>query len=62
MTSWLLRAHRERPRGHRTAEQREELASSEVWAPLPETRCASLPQAQDAPEAPAGHWGRPESF
>jgi hypothetical protein len=25
------------------------------------TRCAILPQAQDAPEAPAGPWGRPES-
>jgi hypothetical protein len=29
---------------------------------LPATRCASLPQAQDALEAPAGPWGRPESF
>jgi hypothetical protein len=29
---------------------------------LPGTRYASLPQAQDAPEAPAGPWGRPESF
>jgi hypothetical protein len=46
------------------AEQRDELASSS-WVEhglLPGTRCASLPQAQDAPEAPAGPWGRPESF
>src|SRR5262249_13358788 len=28
----------------------------------PGTRCASLPQAQDVPEAPEGPWGRPESF
>jgi len=28
----------------------------------PGTRYASLPQGQDAPEAPAGPWGRPESF
>jgi hypothetical protein len=27
-----------------------------------ETRCASLQQAQDAPEAPAGPWGSPELF
>jgi hypothetical protein len=29
---------------------------------LPGTRCASLQQAQDAPEAPASPWARPESF
>jgi hypothetical protein len=29
---------------------------------LPGTRRASLPQAQDAPEAPLGPWGTPESF
>jgi hypothetical protein len=29
---------------------------------LPGTRCASLLQGQDAPEAPAGPWNRPESF
>src|SRR5262249_43934616 len=28
----------------------------------PGTRCASLPQGQAAPEAPAGPWDRPESF
>jgi hypothetical protein len=28
----------------------------------PGTRCASLPQTQDAPEAPASPWGKPESF
>src|SRR5262249_40625591 len=50
----LLRARRERPRS-RAAEQRDELASSLVEHGLPlGTRCASLPQAQDAPEAPAG--------
>jgi hypothetical protein len=58
-----LPARGERPRGRRTAEQREELASSEVeHGLLPGTRCASLPQAHDAPEAPAGPWGGPESF
>jgi hypothetical protein len=42
----LLRARRERPRGRRAAEQREELASSEVWHGLPSgTRRASLAQA-----------------
>src|SRR5262245_5730999 len=59
---WLLRLRRERPR-RRAAEQRDELASSYVeHGLLPGTRCASLPQAQDAPEAPAGPWGRPELF
>src|SRR6516162_4396018 len=59
----LLRARRERPRGRRATEQRYELASSYVeHGLLPGTRCASLPQAQDAPEAPAGPWDRPESF
>ena len=46
-----------------TAEKGDELASSEVeHGLLPGTRCASLPQAQDAPKAPAGPWGRPEMF
>ncbi len=59
----LLRTRRERPRSHRTAEQREKLASSEIeHGLLPGTRCASLQQAQGAPEAPASPWGRPESF
>src|SRR5262249_20755347 len=59
----LLRGRRERPRSRRAAEKRDELASSLVGhGLLPGTRCASLPQAQDAPEAPAGPWGRPESF
>jgi hypothetical protein len=34
---------------------------SSMGSPLG-TRRASLPQAQDAPEAPAGPWGRPEMF
>jgi hypothetical protein len=42
--------------GH-AAEQRDELSSSYAeHRLLPGTRCASLPQAQDAPEAPAGPW------
>src|SRR5215472_10784693 len=58
-----LRACRERPYRGCAAEQRDELASSEVeHGLLPGTRCASLPQAQDAPEAPAGPWGKPEMF
>jgi hypothetical protein len=49
----LLRPRRERPRRRCAAEQRDELASSEAeHGLLPGTRCASLPQAQDAPEAP----------
>src|SRR5215472_4249443 len=56
----LLRARRERRGGCSAAEQRDELASSEVGHGLPSgTRCASLPQAQVAPEARAGPWGRP---
>ena len=35
---------------------------SSMGSPPGGTRCASLPQAQDTPEAPAGPWGRPESF
>jgi len=59
----LLRARRERARSHRAPEQRDELASSQVeHGLLPGTRCASLLQAQDATEAPAGPWDRPESF
>src|SRR5262249_31479727 len=55
--SLLLRACRERPYRGCAAEQRDDLASSEVeHGLLPGTRCASLPQAQDAPEAPAGHF------
>src|SRR5262249_15294692 len=58
----LLRARRERPR-RRAAEQRNELASSDVeHGLLPRTRCASLLQAGDAAEASAGPWRRPESF
>src|SRR5262249_44437461 len=58
----LLRTRRERPR-RCAADKREELASSWIGhGLLPGTRCASLPQAQDAPEAPAGPWGRPELF
>jgi hypothetical protein len=61
----LLCARRERPSSYRrrTAKQRDELASLYVeHGLLPGTRCASLPQPQPAPEAPAGPWGRPESF
>src|SRR5262249_15595964 len=59
----LLCPRRKRPRGRRAAEERDEIAPSWVeHGLLPGTRCASLPQAQDAPEAPAGPWGRPESF
>jgi len=58
----LLRARRERPDGGPT-KQRDDLASSYVeHGLLPGTRCASLQQAQDVPEAPAGPWGSPESF
>src|SRR6516164_6986734 len=53
-----LGVRRERPRRCCAAEKRDELASSYVeHGLLPGTRCASLPQAQDAPEAPAGPWG-----
>jgi RNA polymerase sigma-70 factor, ECF subfamily len=56
----LLRARGERP-SCRDAEQREELASLYVeHGLLPGTRCASLQQAQDAREAPAGPLGGPE--
>jgi hypothetical protein len=56
------RCRSKRPRG-RSAEQRDELTSCYVEHGLPSgTRCASLQQAQDAPEAPAGPWGRLESF
>src|SRR5262249_46111073 len=59
----LLRARRERPRHRCAAEQREELASAWVeHGLLPGTRSDSLPQAKDAPEAPAGPWRRPEMF
>src|SRR5262245_58951917 len=52
----LLRARRERPRC-RAAEQRDEPASSWVeHGLLPGTHCASLQQAQVAPEALAGPW------
>src|SRR6516165_3540526 len=52
----LLRARRKRPRC-RAAEQRNEPTPSYVkHGLLPGTRCASLPQAQHAPEAPPGPW------
>jgi hypothetical protein len=58
-----LRARRERPRGYRAAEQRDELAPSNVGHGLPlGTRCASLPHAQGAAEARAGLWRGPETF
>src|SRR5262245_25462625 len=44
----LLRIRPERPRGHRAAEQRDELASSEVQHGLP----CQLTAAHDAAEAP----------
>jgi hypothetical protein len=47
----------------RAAEQRDELTSCYVEHGLPSgTRCASLPQAQDARKRPAGPWGGPESL
>src|SRR5262249_34175524 len=55
--SWPIRA----PRRRCASEQSDELAPGGHGL-LPGTRCASLQQAQDAPEAPAGPWGRPESF
>ena len=58
----MLRARRQRP-GSRATEQRDELASPDVeHGLLPGTRYPSLPQPKDVPEAPAGAWGRPESF
>jgi hypothetical protein len=46
---WLLRARRDRPRGSRATEQRDELASSDVGhGLLPGTRCASLAHALSA--------------
>src|SRR5262249_53921957 len=54
----LLRARPERPRCRRAAEQPDELASSWVeHGLLPGTGCASLPQGQDAPEAPGKSLG-----
>jgi predicted dithiol-disulfide oxidoreductase (DUF899 family) len=59
----LLRARRNRPRGRCAGQQRDELASPEVeHGLLPGTRCASLPQTQDALVAPACLWGKTESF
>src|SRR5262245_59006771 len=51
----LLRMHTEWPCGRRAAEQRDEVAPSNFEHGLPSgTRCASLPHAQVAAEAPAG--------
>jgi hypothetical protein len=55
----LLRARRERPRG-RAAKQRDELASSYVEHGLPPE--PAVPVYCRLLEAPAGPWGRPESF
>src|SRR5262249_54589324 len=56
-----LHLHREQQTT--AADQGNELTPRRVeHGPLPGTRCASLPQAQDAPEGPAGPWGGPESF
>jgi hypothetical protein len=58
-----LGIHGQRQGGRRAAEQRQKLASSYVEHGLPSrTRCASLQQAQDAPEAPASPWDKPETF
>jgi hypothetical protein len=47
----------------RPADERDELASPYVeHGLLRGTRSASLRQAKDALEAPAGPWARPESF
>ena len=47
--------------GRNPATPKNRLISNRNGSP-PGTRCASLPQAKDAPEAPAGPWGRPELF
>ena len=47
--------------GRNPATPKNRLISNRNGSP-PGTRCASLPQAQDDPEAPAGPWGRPELF
>jgi hypothetical protein len=58
----LMRARRERPRRCRATEQGNEVPPSPVEHAPPGTGGTSLPQGQDAAEAPAGPWGRPESF
>ena len=50
----LLRPRREQPRSGTMMKWRRLVSS--VGSP-PGTRCASLPQVQDASEAPAGPWG-----
>src|SRR5262249_20322596 len=67
----LLRVRRERPRGRRAAEQRDELApfhaehgdflAYALLARQP-TRALSFPAHQPAIERPASPWGRPELF
>jgi hypothetical protein len=57
----VLRPRHEWPRGHRTAQQSDESASSPVEHGLSfGTRCASLPRGQDRLKARAGPWGRSE--
>src|SRR5262245_55758587 len=59
----LLRLRGERPCCRRAAEQRQELAPSEVeHGLLPGTRRASLPRAGVAPEGTRRSLGGPESF
>ena len=56
----LLRPRRDRPRGHRAAEQRHELPPSHAGHGLPSQwvcRTISLPLGQRV-----GLWGRPELF
>src|SRR6516162_1550758 len=58
----LLRARRERPRGGRAAEQRDEFASSQGWHGLSPPRAAGFPHSQPSTEGWAGPWANPESF
>src|SRR5262249_17236825 len=67
----LLCARRERPRGCRAAEQRDEFAPLHVrhgdflpyaLSALPADPCARFSAARSATERPSSPWGRPESF
>jgi hypothetical protein len=62
----LLRVRRERPRGCRAAEQRDERAPlmSDMLRPANNrpARAVGFHRAQPAANRPAGPWGRPELF